>query len=170
MHIGQQLGQQPEQQPGPQPGLQVGQRPGPNTRQKARRKARQQAKLQAELQAVLQAELQAVPQAELQAEPRAEPQAELHGPSGRYFISQQLKAKQELHKAMIKVMDWLQGQCIYCTLMYKGLMGESITGGLGSQGQLHEYNNCFNVEADRCGYVSYLQWRLKVFFKKVKHC
>ena len=120
MHIGQQLGQQP----GPQPGPQVGQRPGPNARRKARRKARQQAELQAELQAV--------PQAELQAEPQAEPQAELHGPSGRYFISQQLKAKQELHEAMIKVMDWLQGQCIYCTLMYKGLIGESIIRGLGS--------------------------------------
>ena len=49
-------------------------------------------------------------------------------------------------------------------------MGESITGGLESKGQLHEYNDCFNAEADQCGNVAYYQWRCKVFFKKAKHC
>jgi hypothetical protein len=49
-------------------------------------------------------------------------------------------------------------------------MGESITGGLESIGQLHEYNDCFNAEVNRCGNVEYYHWRPKVFFKKVKHC
>ena len=71
---------------------------------------------------------------------------------------------------MIKVMDQLQGQCIYCTLMRKGQIGESITGGLESIGQLYKYNNCFNVEVNQCGNVEYYHQRLKVFFKKVKHC
>jgi superfamily II DNA helicase RecQ len=148
------IGQQVEEQVGAQVEQQVRQqprqRPGPNARRKARRKARQQAELQAELQ--------------------AEPQTEPPQPNGRYFIGQQLKAQQESYEAMIKVMDWLQGQCIYCTLMCKGQMGESITRGLGSQGQLHEYNDCFNAEADRCGYVAYYQWWSKVFFKNGKHC
>ena len=71
---------------------------------------------------------------------------------------------------MIKVMDWLQGQCIYCTLMRKGQIGESITGGLESIGQLYEYNDCFNAEVNQCRNVEYYHQRLKVFFKKVKHC
>ena len=49
-------------------------------------------------------------------------------------------------------------------------MGESITGGLESKGQLHKYNDCFNVEASQCGNMAYYYQRLKVFFKKVKHC
>ena len=71
---------------------------------------------------------------------------------------------------MIKVMDQLQGQCIYCTLMRKGQIRESITGGLESIGQLYEYNDCFNAEVNQCGNVEYYHQRLKVFFKKVKHC
>lgn len=37
-------------------------------------------------------------------------------PNGRQIIAQQLRALQESHETMIKVMDQLQGQCIYCGL------------------------------------------------------
>ena len=98
---------------------------------------------------------------------RGNPQA---GPGGRHFIEQSLRAKQESHDAMIKVMDLLQGQCLYCTLIKKGEMGESISEGSGSQGQLHQYNDCFNAEADRCGHTAYGDWRAKVDFGQAKHC
>ena len=64
----------------------------------------------------------------------------------------------------------LQGQCIYCTLIRKGQIRESIIGGLESISQLHEYNDCFNVEVNQCGNMEYYYQWLKVFFKKVKHC
>jgi hypothetical protein len=66
---------------------------------------------------------------------------------------------------MIKVMSRLQGQCIYRTLMHKqGQMGNSI-----SQGQ-RWFGECFDAEADRCGYEAYQQWREVDDFGQAKHC
>ena len=107
-HIEQQVEQRLEVGPqaGPQAGLQAEpqaeRREGHNARRNARRRAKQQVGQQVRQQA-RQLVGQLVGQL---AEPQAEPQVE---PSGRYFIGQQLKAKQESHEAMIKVMDWLLG-------------------------------------------------------------
>lgn len=112
------------------------------------------------------------PRVHMQQAAQAEPQEGPQGPSGRSFIDQQLRAKQEEYDAMIQVMDELQGrQCIYCALMHdEGWAGESISGGSGSKGELHEYNDCLEAEANQCGFVAYEQWRPKVDFGQAKHC
>ena len=102
---------------------------------------------------------------------QAQPEQAEQKPSGPQFISQQLRAVQGSYENMIKVMDRLQGQCIYCTLINKGgRMGESITRGLGSEGQLHAYDDCFNAEADGCGFIAYERWRDSIDFGQAKHC
>ena len=49
-------------------------------------------------------------------------------------------------------------------------MGQSIKEGVGSQGQLHEYKDCFNARANQCGYREYWQWRSEVSFNVIRHC
>jgi len=63
---------------------------------------------------------------------------------------------------MIKVMNQLQGQCVYCTLMYKQ--------GHMSFGELHAYTECLHAEAKGCGFKAYQQWREGVSFGQAKHC
>jgi hypothetical protein len=100
----------------------------------------------------------------------AEEAEEEHEPSGRQIIAQQLRVVQESYERMIKAMDQLQGQCVYCTLVHAGDMGESITQGHGSSGQLHTYDDCMDAEMDKCGYIAYQQWREGVDFGQAKHC
>ena len=92
-------------------------------------------------------------------------------PSGQQMIGRRLRALQEAHDCMIKVMNRLQGQCIYCTLTHKeGWMGKSISHGHKSIGELHEYKECLDAEADGCGFKAYQQWRKRVSFGQAKHC
>lgn len=59
---------------------------------------------------------------------------------GRDIIRQKLNKVQESYEEMIRVMDRLQGRCIYCGLIYKiGL------------GVLHKYSNYSKVEKDGYG-------------------
>jgi hypothetical protein len=53
-------------------------------------------------------------------------------PNGQAAIAEKLKEVQGMHKAMIGVIDRLQGRCIYCELIKGGRTGESISQGLGS--------------------------------------
>jgi superfamily II DNA helicase RecQ len=102
---------------------------------------------------------------------RGEEQRAGHEPSGREFIARQLEASQESYEAMIKVMDRLQGQCVYCTLMHQGgWMGASISQGHRCQGQLHTYRECLDAEAEGCGFAAYQQWREGIEFRQAKHC
>jgi ATP-dependent DNA helicase RecQ len=80
-------------------------------------------------------------------------------PNGRQIIAQQLRGLQESQESIIKAMGQLQGQCIYCTIMIEGEAGKS-----------HEYSNCIDAEADRCGFALYKQWRSGVSFGQAKHC
>ena len=61
------------------------------------------------------------------------------------IIAKWLRALQELHESMIRVIDWLQGQCIYYKLIKE------------KEGQLHEYSDCIDVKADECKYNAYKQ-------------
>jgi superfamily II DNA helicase RecQ len=90
--------------------------------------------------------------------------------NGAQVIQQRLKASQERHERMIGVMDRLQGRCIYCELINGGRMGESISQGRGSQGQLHTYGDCFEAEASGCGFVGYEAWREGVDLGEYQHC
>jgi hypothetical protein len=90
--------------------------------------------------------------------------------SGSQVIAARLKSSQEWHERMISVMDQLQGQCIYCTLINQGDMGESITGGVGTEGQAHAYSDCFEAEADGCGFIAYEQWRERLDLGQLQHC
>jgi len=81
-------------------------------------------------------------------------------PSGRQFISQQLRALQESYESMIKVMDKLQGECIYCTVAIEK----------EEQGQLHAYSECTKAQADGCEFAAYKQWREGINFGQAKHC
>jgi hypothetical protein len=67
---------------------------------------------------------------------------------------------------MIKVMDHLQGECIYCELVHPGQIGESFSG----EGQSHTYDDCMEAEMDRCGFIAYEQWRERIDFGQAKHC
>ena len=78
-------------------------------------------------------------------------------PSGQQYIRQQLRALQESYKVIIKVIDQLQGGCIYCRLMMK-------------REQLHAYSKCGAAQADQCGYAAYQQWREEVDFGQARHC
>jgi hypothetical protein len=49
-------------------------------------------------------------------------------------------------------------------------MGESITGGVGTEGQAHAYNDCFEAEADGCRFVAYEQWRERLDLGQLQHC
>jgi len=79
-------------------------------------------------------------------------------PSGPQIIGQRLRGEQELYESMIKVMDDLQGQCIYCTTMIE------------EQRPLHTYSECTEAVADGCGYNAYQQWRSGVDFGQAKQC
>jgi len=59
---------------------------------------------------------------------------------------------------MIQVMDHLQGQCIYCTMIIE------------EQRPIHAYNECTEAVADGCGYDAYRQWREGVDFGQAKQC
>jgi superfamily II DNA helicase RecQ len=83
-------------------------------------------------------------------------------PSGQQIIGQRLRALEEKHESMIKVMNQLQGQCIYCTLMYKQ--------GHKAFGELHAYTECLHAEEKGCGFEAYKQWREGVSFGQAKHC
>jgi superfamily II DNA or RNA helicase len=91
-------------------------------------------------------------------------------PNGQAAIAEKLKEVQGMHEAMIGVMDRLQGRCIYCELIKGGRTGESISQGLGSQGQLHAYNDCFEAEADGCGFIAYEKWREGIDLGEYQHC
>jgi superfamily II DNA helicase RecQ len=95
-------------------------------------------------------------------EPLEEPQGELEAqpqPNGPQIIARQLRGLQESHEIIVKAMGQLQGQCIYCTIMIEGEKGKS-----------HEYSDCIEAEANRCGFVLYEQWREGVDFGQAKHC
>lgn len=77
---------------------------------------------------------------------------------GAEIIAKRLRALQESHESMIRVMDRLQGRCIYCELMK------------GEEGQLHGYSDCIDAEADGCGYNAYKQWREEVDLGQYQHC
>ena len=77
-------------------------------------------------------------------------------PNGQQIIRQRLRALEEKHESMIKVMNQLQGQCIYCTLMYKR--------GHMSFEELHAYTECLHAEEKGCGFKAYQQWREGVSF------
>jgi hypothetical protein len=100
------------------------------------------------------------------------PQGRQQGPSGRYFIDQQLRVEQESYEVMIKVMDDLQGRpCIYCALWHeKGELGGSISRGRGSKGEFHEYDDCLNAKESGYGFVAYQKWREGIDFGQAKHC
>jgi len=83
-------------------------------------------------------------------------------PSGQQMIRQRLRALEEEHKNMIKVMNRLQGQCIYCMLIHKQ--------GHRSFEELHEYTECLYAKADKCRFEAYKQWRKRVSFGQAKHC
>jgi superfamily II DNA helicase RecQ len=103
-------------------------------------------------------------------EHRGEPEPEA-GPSGRQFIARQLGALQESYEMMITVMDQMQGQCIYCTLMQEGgQMGASVSQGQRWQGKLHTYSECLDARANNSGFAAYQQWRLGINFGQAKHC
>ncbi len=91
-------------------------------------------------------------------------------PSGPAIIAKTLRGVQESYEAMIQAMDQLQGQCIYCTLIYKGAMGERVAQGPGHGRELHSYNDCGDAAADGCGFGAYQQWREGVDFGQAKHC
>ena len=92
-------------------------------------------------------------------------------PSGQQIIAQRLQALQEAHETMIKVMSRLQGQCVYCTLIHKqGHMGESISQGQRSFGELHAHAECLDADTDGCGFEAYKQWREGISFGQAKHC
>jgi superfamily II DNA helicase RecQ len=96
---------------------------------------------------------------------------EEQGLSGRQAIAQKLKAVGESTEVMIKVMDHLQGQCIYCTLVNEGgTIGENSLPREESEGQLHIYKNCLDASAAGCGFEKYKKWRKRVEFGKAKHC
>lgn len=88
-----------------------------------------------------------------------EPGTKRQAPSGRYFIDQQLRAQQDSYDAIVKVMDDLQGQCIYCALW-----------GSGSEGPFHKYSDCREAEANGFGCVAYTQWQKRIDFGRAKHC
>jgi hypothetical protein len=91
--------------------------------------------------------------------------------NGPTTIAAKLKAVQESYEDMIKVMDQLQGQCIYCTLIHEGgQIGASILQGHRCQGQLHTYSECLDAEEDGCGFTAYQQWREGIDFGQAKHC
>jgi hypothetical protein len=72
---------------------------------------------------------------------------------------------------MIRVMDHLQGQCIYCTLVNEGgAKGESLLQGEKIRGELHIYRDCLDAKAAGCGFERYKKWRKRVNFGKAKHC
>ena len=135
-HIGLavQVGLEAGPQAGPEAGLEVEPAAEPQAERKLGRNARQNAKRRAKRRAeqlagqpVWQPVGQLVGQlvrqlvGQLVGQP-AKPQE----PSGRYFIHQQLRATQESYEDIIKVIDWLLGQCLYCTLIHKGQIGQSI--------------------------------------------
>ena len=94
-------------------------------------------------------------------EPEAKPEATLQ-PSGQDFITQKLHAIQESHEAMIKVMDQLQGECIYCALTVLDEPGVEPKFG----GPLHAYSECPSAKEDehKCEFERYRQWREQVNF------
>jgi superfamily II DNA helicase RecQ len=103
-----------------------------------------------------------------EAEREEQQEKEVNGPQD---IARQLKEIEEEHKVMIKVMNQLQGQCIYCGIMIRGGGSGSGRGGEGSgSGLLHTYSNCHKAEADGCGFSKYEQWREGVNFGQAKHC
>ena len=130
LHIGQVMQVGPEARP--QAGLEVGleaelqaeRKLGRNARQNAKQRAKQQAE---QLVGQPVGQLAGQPVGELAGQPVGQLAGQLVGqpaklqePTRRYFIHQQLRATQESCEDIVKVMDWLLGQCLYCTLIYKG--------------------------------------------------
>jgi RecQ zinc-binding len=108
-------------------------------------------------------------EAEREEAEREEAEREEQEVNGPQDIARQLKEIEEEHKVMIKVMNQLQGQCIYCGIMMSG--SGSGRGGEGSgSGLLHTYSNCRKAEAEGCGFDKYEQWREGVNFGQAKHC
>jgi hypothetical protein len=61
------------------------------------------------------------------------------------IIGQQLRGEQESYESMIKVMDDLQGQCIYYTMIIE------------EERPVHTYNECIEAVAVRYIYKAYQQ-------------
>jgi hypothetical protein len=54
-----------------------------------------------------------------------------------------VKRRAESYESIIKVIDHLQGQCIYCTIIIE------------EQRPIHTYNEYIEVVVDGCGYEAY---------------
>ena len=85
---------------------------------------------------------------------------------GQNFIGQKLRGVQESYEVMIKVMDQLLGECMYCALTMSGELGAEDRFG----GTVHPYNECPSAMEDNCELGRYKQWREKVNFGLAKHC
>ena len=87
---------------------------------------------------------------------RAEPTR----PVGAASIAARLRMVQESYEDMIKVMEQLQGECIYCAMMMNGRWAE----------RLHAYRDCRAAQDEQCGVGQYHQWREDISFGQAKHC
>lgn len=82
------------------------------------------------------------------------------GPSGLAIIKERLGKVEASHEQMIRVMEYLQGGCVFCRLS---------RGGEGDADP-HDYFDCLLAVASGCGNEKYQAWREKVDFGKSKHC
>jgi len=82
------------------------------------------------------------------------------GPSGLAMIETRLRKVEASHEQMIRVIEYLQGGCVFCRLS---------RGGEGDAAP-HDYFDCTLAAASGCGKERYQAWREKVDFGKSKHC
>ena len=106
--------------------------------------------------------------------PPPQPQLESRpptAPTGGQQVGQRLRALQEQDERLVRAMDRMQRrQCIHCALIYPSGYGESITGGTGSEGQPHPYDDCLEAEAHGCGPREYTLWRRGIDLGTFQHC
>lgn len=78
--------------------------------------------------------------------------------SGPECIDQQLQGVAASQEQLMRVMEQLQGGCIYCQLKFEGRQ------------ESHEYQQCTRAAEDECSWVDFQVWRKTADLGQHKHC
>jgi superfamily II DNA helicase RecQ len=83
---------------------------------------------------------------------------------GQQAIAQTMYDMEEQDEKMLRIMNRLQGGCIYCKLMFLGGEEEQ------AYSSTHTHLNCIDAKEVGCSVNSYKKWREGVDFGQSKHC